>query len=167
VRQVASSEAGPHGAGRLAQLLGAGTLVGIGLLFAWRSLAGMPLGTAADPGPGAAPLLLAGLLIVAGIWTAIVTVAAAPREATEESRIDRPGLQHAAFVIGAAAFAASAIGYLGYRLTVLAVLVFLIGVIERKPIVPALSLSFALAFGTYWLFVRVVKIPLPTGPFGL
>jgi Tripartite tricarboxylate transporter TctB family len=165
---VASSEARAHGTGRLAQLFGAGALVTLGLVFVWRSLAAMPLGTAANPGPGAAPLLLAGLLIVAGLWTAVVVaVAAPPRDATEESRLDRPGLQHAAFVIGAAAFAASAIGYLGYRLTVLVVLFFLIGLVERKPIGAALSLSLALAFGTYWVFVRVVKVPLPTGVFGL
>ena len=164
---MASSEGRPGGTGQLGQLFGAGTLVGVGILFAWRSLAGTPLGTFVTPGPGAAPLLLAGLLIIAGLWTAIVTMAGAPGEITEESRLDRAGLQHAALVLGAAAFAASAIGYLGYRLTVLAVLFFLIGVVERKPTVPALSLSLALAFGTYWLFVRVVRIPLPTGPFGL
>jgi hypothetical protein len=167
LQQVASSEARAHGTGRLAQLLGAGALVALGLVFAWRSLAAMPLGTAANPGPGAAPLLLAGLLIVAGLWTAVVAVAAPPHEATEESRLDRPGLRHAAFVMGAAAFAASAIGYLGYRLTVFVVLFVLIGVVERKPIGAALSLSLALAFGTYWLFVRVVKVPLPIGVFGL
>jgi hypothetical protein len=163
---VASSEQRAHGTGQLAQLLGAGALVALGLVFAWRSLAAMPLGTAANPGPGAAPLLLAGLLIVAGLWTA-VAVAGGPREATEESRLDRPGLRHAAFVMGAAAFAASAIGYLGYRLTVFVVLFFLIRIVERKPIGAALSLSLALAFGTYWLFVRVVKVPLPIGVFGL
>ena len=164
---MASSDERPHGAGQPGQLLGAGALILIGFVFAWRSLAGTPLGTAMDPGPGAAPLLLAGLLVIAGLWTAIVTISGPPRPETEDSRLDRPGLQHAALVLGAAAFAATAINYLGYRLTVLAVLFVLVGIVERRPIVPALLLSAALAFGTYWLFVRVVRIPLPIGAFGL
>jgi hypothetical protein len=147
--------------------LGAGALVLVGLLFAWRSLAGTPLGRLSDPGPGAAPLLLSGLLILAGLWTALISLGGREREVSEESRFDARGLRHAAIVTAAAAFAAGAIGYLGYRLTVFAVLFALIGLAERKPIVPALALSAALAFGTYWLFVSVVRIPLPIGIFGI
>jgi hypothetical protein len=69
-------------------------------------------------------------------------------------------------VVAAAAFAALAIGSLGYRLTILAVLVALIGLVERKPLLPTLLIAFALSFGSYWLFVRVVRIPLPAGPWG-
>jgi hypothetical protein len=46
------------------------------------------------------------------------------------------------------------------------VLVFLLGVVERKPILMTLLLSIGLAFGSYALFVRVMRIPLPTGVLG-
>ncbi len=107
-----------------------------------------PLGTLANPGPGAAPLLLA-VLIAFAIWTAAARTPLGA-ETAEGDEPARWGLAHAACIFAAIAFAASAIGYLGYRLTVLAVLFFLIGVVERKPIAPALSVS----------------LPFPSAPTG-
>jgi putative tricarboxylic transport membrane protein len=155
-----------HASRRVADLVGAGLLAAVGLFFLWRSLVETPLGTSQNPGPGAAPLLLAILLIAASVWAAIVALVGQVNEPTEEAGIERKGLWHPLVVVAAGAFAASAIGYLGYRLTVLLLLVGLIGFVERKPVLPTLFISAALAFGTYWLFVRVVRIPLPIGVLG-
>jgi Tripartite tricarboxylate transporter TctB family len=148
----------------MAERVGAGALGVVGLLFLWRSLA-LPLGDGRNPGPGAAPLLLALVLIGAASWTALVRPSASPPD-LDEAGADRAEWRHAVAVVAAAAFAALAIGSLGYRLTILAVLVALIGLVERKPLLPTLLIAFALSFGSYWLFVRVVRIPLPAGPWG-
>ena len=150
---------------RIGEAAAAGVLVVMGLVFLWRSLVEAPLGSMANPGPGAAPLLLASLLVIFAIWTAAAAALPAAKP-SEASSFGPGGLLHAAFVLAAIAFAAGAIGYLGYRATVLAVLVFLFGIVERKPIAMVLLLSLALAFGSYGLFVRVLKIPLPIGVLG-
>ena len=55
---------------------------------------------------------------------------------------------------------------LGYILTILGMLLFFLGVIERKPIIPTLLVSFGMSFGSYWLLAKVMKQVLPTGLFG-
>jgi len=164
---MAQEPAEQTGASRpIGDLIGAGLLAAVGVFFLWRSLVETPLGSSQNPGPGAAPLLLALLLIAASVWAAVVALVGPVDEPTDEAGFERRGLWHALVVVAAGAFAATAIGYLGYRLTVLLLLVGLIGLVERKPILPTLLISVALAFGTYWLFVRVVRIPLPTGVLG-
>jgi len=162
-----ADSAGQRGASRrIGDLTAAALLVAVGLAFLWRSLVETPIGGSANPGPGAAPLLLAVLLVAFSIWTAVVAGTGAAEDGASQEPSGRRGLRHAVFVLVAIAFAAGAIDTLGYRATVLAVLLFLLGVVERKPILIALLLSLVLAFGTYALFVRVMRIPLPTGVFG-
>ena len=60
-----------------------------------------------------------------------------------------------------------ALGPLGYRLTILSLLVFFLGVVERKSIITVLAVSFALSFGSHALLQYVLKVPLPSGPWGL
>ena len=52
-------------------------------------------------------------------------------------------------------------------LPILIVLLFLLGVVERKR--PTVALIFAAAFaaGTYFLFDTLLRVPLPRGPFGI
>ena len=76
-----------------------------------------------------------------------------------------PGAATAPLLLGFAA--ALAFGYLGYRLTILGLLVFFLGVVERKPILVVLLIAFGLSLGSHALFVHVLKVPLPTGPWGL
>jgi len=60
-----------------------------------------------------------------------------------------------------------AFGVIGYRLTVLGLLLFYLGGVERKPLIATLLVSFVIAFGSYALFVHVLKVSLPSGPWGL
>lgn len=148
---------------RIAERAGAVALAAVGLVFLWRSLAAMPLGDLRNPGPGAAPLLLSLLLIAAAAWMALVRPSESPPSVDDA---EPTPWRHAVAVVAAAAFAAGAIDTLGYRLTILAVLLALIGLVERKPLLPTVVIACGLSFGSYWLFVRVVKIPLPIGPWG-
>jgi len=153
------------------QRIGVIALVAIGAFFIWRSLADLPLGTIDNPGPAVMPLVLAALLVVFALWslkggTAGLLDDEAGGEA--DAAAAEPGaLRHAVLVVGAIVVAAMALDTLGYRLTILALLLFFLGLVERKPIIPVLVVSFALAFGSHALFDRVLKISLPSGPFGI
>jgi hypothetical protein len=143
------------------QRLGALALMAIGVVFIWRSVADLPLGTIDNPGPAAMPLLVAALLVLFALWnlTGLVDPGDGPAEPG--------GMGHAVRVIAAIVVAALALGPLGYRLTILSLLVFFLGLVERKPIITVLAVSFALSFGSHALFQYVLKVPLPAGPWGL
>jgi hypothetical protein len=161
---------------RLRQRIGVLALVVVGLLFMWRSAADLPFGTIDNPGPGITPFMLAILLIVFALWS---TADSAPsvidsahdghdnNGATDDGTNEPGAARHAAFVILGIIAAALGFGLLGYRLTVLALLLFYLGVAERKPIIPVLLVSFGIAFGSHALFAHVLKVSLPTGPWGL
>jgi len=164
------SALGPTGSERRRQRIGALALVAVGLLFIWRSVADLPFGTVDNPGPGLTPFALAMLLIGFALWTMIGSASDAPDpiEAETEQTTDEPGAaRHAVFVIVGIAASALGFGFLGYRLTILALLLFYLGVVERKPIIPVLLVSFGIAYGSYALFVHVLKVSLPSGPWGL
>jgi ATP/ADP translocase len=55
---------------------------------------------------------------------------------------------------------------LGYRLTLVLVLSFLLKVVERRGWLLTASLAFILAFGSFFLFYTLLRVPLPQGPFG-
>jgi hypothetical protein len=150
------------------QWLGTGVLAALGAGFLWSGFENLPLGTLDDPGPGAAPVLLAGLLIVCALWNQIGGGAALLDVEEGEEASSEPGaLRHAFSLFAATILVAFALDPLGYRLTILALLLFFVGFVERKPVVTVLLLSFGLSFGSYWIFDHVLKVPLPVGPFGI
>jgi len=69
-------------------------------------------------------------------------------------------------ILGACAFAALGLERLGYRLTVAAMLGFLVGVVERRSLVTTVVLMVAFALGTFFLFDTLLRVPLPRGPGG-
>ncbi len=151
------------------QRIGALALVAVGLLFIWKSLADLPFGTLDNPGPGIAPLALAVLLVAAALWSIArrSTTVADVLVLDDEPQPEPGAMRHAVFVILGIVAAALAFDVLGYRLTILGLLLFYLGIVERKPLVPVLLVSFGIAFGSYALFVHVLKVSLPTGPWGL
>ena len=122
----------------------------------------LPLGSLGNPGPAYMPMALATLLLLGGIAIALLG-GRTPALASLEFREWR----HAVAIFVACAFAGLALERLGYRLTVLVVLLFLLGVVERKP--PAAAVVFAVVFaaGTFFLFDTLLRVPLPRGPLGL
>jgi hypothetical protein len=132
----------------------------LGVAVAVESL-DLPLGTLANPGAAFAPLILAGILAVLGVLTLL-----AGGDSPGIGALDWSDLPHGAKVIAGAAFAALALEPLGYRLTMLALMLGFLGVVERRSLPATLLVSFGMAFGTYWLFADVLKTPLPIGPLG-
>jgi Tripartite tricarboxylate transporter TctB family len=161
----------PIDSGPLRQRIGALALVAAGLVFIWRSIADLPFGTVDNPGPGIMPLALAVLLVIFALWSmaggAPSLVDSADAGDADEVAAELGAARHAAFVIAGTMAAALAFGVLGYRLTVLSLLLFYLGAVERKPVIAVLLVSFGLAFGSHALFVHVLKVSLPSGPWGL
>jgi hypothetical protein len=69
-------------------------------------------------------------------------------------------------ILAACVFAVFAIERVGYRLTMLLVLGFLVKFVERRGWVLSLTFAFSLAFGSFFLFYALLRVPLPQGPWG-
>jgi len=133
----------------------------VALFVLWESRT-LPLGTLANPGPAYMPVVLALLLLVGGI-----AIAALGGHTPPFATLAFQEWRHAVAIFVACAFAALALERLGYRLTVLLVLLFLLGVVERKRPVATVVFAVAFATGTYFLFDTLLRVPLPRGPFGI
>ena len=135
-------------------------LVLVGLFVVWERRV-LPLGSTGHPGPGYVPLLLALLLIVLG---GILIVQG--RGAMALRSVTWAEAPHAVAILGCCLFISLLMETIGYRLTMLVVLGFLFGVVERLKIWLALALTFSFAFGTFWLFDTLLRVPLPRGGWG-
>ena|SRR5438094_639996 len=136
-------------------------LVVIGLITIWQSQA-FPLGSLHRPGPAYMPVVLAVLLMAFG-----AAVFAMGRSARPLREVGWPEWRHAVAIFAACAFAAWALDRLGYRITMALVLAFLLIGLERKGLVLGMALSLATAWGSFYLFDTLLKVPLPRGPLGL
>ena len=136
-------------------------LVAVGLLAVWESRA-FPLGSLHRPGPAYMPTLLAVLLVAFGVAVAALGARARPLAAVGWAE-----WRHAVAIFGACAFAAWGLDRLGYRLTMAIVLAFLLIGLERRGIVAGLALTLCIAWGSFYLFDTLLRVPLPRGPFGL
>ncbi len=140
-------------------------VAGVALLLlalgvAWESRR-LPLGTHHGPGPGYFPLLLAAVLAVLAVVVMARGRGAPPLRAL--AWVEAP---RALAIVGAALFAAVALERLGYRLTVLALLLFLLGVVERRRPWAVVLVAAGTALGSFWVFHTLLRVPLPRGPWG-
>src|SRR5262245_22306760 len=165
------SELRPTGSHQLRQRIGALAIAAVGLLFIWRCLADLPFGTIDNPGPGATPLMLAALLVILALWSMVGGTSGLLGDSAtddgEATAAESGALRHDILVIAGTTAAAIAFSFLGYRLTILGLLLFFLGIVERKPILIVLPVSFGLSYGSHALFERVLKVSLPSGPWGL
>jgi len=141
--------------------LAGAALVLIGIVAIWESRA-FPLGSLHRPGPAFMPVLLAALLILFGL-----AVAAMGAAAGRLLDVGWAEWRHAAAIFGCCAFAAWGLDRLGYRLTMAVLLAVLFLALERLWAVTSLVLTLGMAWGSFYLFDTLLKVPLPRGPFGL
>ena len=134
-------------------------LVLIGLATVWESRA-FPLGSLHRPGPAYMPVVLAGLLIVFGVAVFVMG-----RGARTLREVGWPEWRHAVAIFAACAFAAWGLERLGYRLTMAVVVGFLLLVLERKGWVLGLGLTLVMAWGSFYVFDTLLRVPLPRGIF--
>jgi hypothetical protein len=130
-------------------------------LYVWWMNRAYPLGSLAEPGPGYMPLLLAIFMGVMGLLVTLSGGKSMPLAAIEWTEARR-----AIALLIACAVAAYALERLGYRITMAALLVFFLGVMERrKPMmVAAVGVGFSLI--TYYIFATLLRVPLPVSPWG-
>ena len=140
--------------------LASGVLALFALLVIWESRV-LPLGTFRQPGPAYIPILLASLLLIFAIF-----LAAAAGRAPSFASIRWTGWRHALAIIASCIFTVAAMERLGYRLTLLLVLGFLLKVVEKRGWRVTIAFALSLAFGSFYLFYTLLRVPLPQGPLG-
>lgn len=135
-------------------------LIALALFIGWQNGA-YPLGTLQEPGPGYLPLLLAGFMGAMGLLIAL-------RGAKSPlfSSLRWPELKRAIVILVACGFGAIALERLGYRLTVLALLIFFLGVVERKNGFAVVAVAAGFSLISYFVFATWLRVPLPLGPWG-
>ena len=154
-------EAGAAPRGVRSDLVAGTVIVLVALLVGWENRA-YPIGSLAEPGPGYMPLLMAGALGVFGLLIAL-RAGASPLFNSIEWSESRRGIVML-IACGAALFALERVGY---RLTMIVLLVFMLGVVERKRPLPTVLVACGFAFLSYFLFATLLKVQLPRGPWGL
>lgn len=121
----------------------------------------LPLGSHLHPGPGYFPLLLSCLLGALGL-----ILIAQGRGAPPLPSLKWEEAPHAIAILACTFFTTFAIETLGYRITMILVLGFLFGVMERIKPWKAIVLAAGLSLGTFWLFNTGMKVILPRGAWG-
>jgi hypothetical protein len=154
-------QAGAAPRGLRSDLVSGIVIVLVALAVAWENRA-YPVGTLAEPGPGYLPLLMAGALGVFGLLIAL-RAGASPLFNTIDWSEGKRGI----VMLMACGVAVFALERIGYRLTMIALLVFMLGVVERKKPLPTLLVAGGFAFLSYFLFATLLKVQLPRGPWGL
>ena len=130
-------------------------------LYVWWMNRAYPIGTLSEPGPGYVPLLLAIFMGAMGLLVALNGGKSEPLATMEWTEVKR-----AIALLIACSVAAYALERLGYRITIAALLVFFLGVMERrKPMMVAL-VGVGFSFITYYLFATLLRVPLPVSPWG-
>ena len=135
-------------------------LVALALFIGWENRV-YPVGTLAEPGPGYLPLMLAAFLGVMGALIVVWGGRSTPLKAL--TWVETP---RAVVILVACAAAAFALEPLGYRITIIALLIFFLGAVERRPplIVGLVAVGFGLA--SFYIIGDLLHVPLPRSLWG-
>ena len=122
----------------------------------------LPFGRLAMPGAGFLPNLVAGLMILFGV----LLVLRASRESAPHADIDWSDLEHAGPVIAITAAGIALYTWLGFIITMVAMMTALLVLVERRNVVRAGLYSVVIVVFAFSLFHKFLRAPLPLGPFG-
>jgi hypothetical protein len=135
-------------------------LLVLALYLAWENRV-YPVGTLQEPGPGYMPLLLAIFLGAMGLLVAIGGAKSQPL-----GEIQWPEATRAIVILLACGVAALALERIGYRLTVIAFLIFFLGVLERRRPLPVALVSIGFGLVSFYVIGDLLHVPLPRSPWG-
>jgi len=121
----------------------------------------LPTGQLSMPGSGFMPKLIAALLIILG-----AALLLGARESHPVSRLDWSDVKHALGVLLIAAAATALYTRFGFIITMAAMMIALLILIERRNPFRAVLYSLGVVAATYGVFTYVLKSPLPTSPLG-
>jgi hypothetical protein len=135
-------------------------LFALALFVGWQNRT-YPLGSLQEPGPGYTPLLIAVFLGVMGLL-----IAFKGRTSPPMSEMRWPEAKRALMILAACAVATYALEPLGYRITLIALLVFFLGVLEQKKPFAVAAVSIAFSLLSYYFIGTLLRVPLPRGAWG-
>jgi putative tricarboxylic transport membrane protein len=135
-------------------------LVALAVFVGWQNRT-YPLGSLQEPGPGYVPLLVAIFLGTIGL---LIALRGGSSRRVAEMRW--PEARRAVVILAACAVATLVLESVGYRITIAALLVFFIGVLERRKPLSVAGVSVGFSVISYYLIGDVLRVPLPTGPWG-
>ena len=135
-------------------------LAALAVFVGWQNRA-YPLGSLQDPGPGYTPLVIAVFLGVTGLLIALKGVSSRPL-----ADVKWPEAARAAMILVASGVATYGLEHLGYRVTIAALLVFFLGVMERRKPLAVATVALAFSLLSYYFIGTLLRVPLPVGPGG-
>jgi len=133
--------------------------------IAWESLE-LQFYSYIGPGPGFFPFWLA---LVLGTLAVLMILQATFRR-TDPMPADffasRAGYLRVGAIVLALTATTALMKVLGFQLTMLGIIIFLLFALGRPSLVVTLLVSVAGSFGCFYLFNRLLRVPLPTAFFG-
>jgi putative tricarboxylic transport membrane protein len=120
------------------------------------------------PGPGFFPLWLSGIAaVLSAVLFLQVTLGRVPLPSAEGLIPTRAGARRVLLILAGLVAALVLLEPLGFRLTMLAFMLFLPLALGIRNYVAVGALAVAGSFGVFHLFYYVLKLPLPMGIFGI
>jgi len=135
-------------------------LIAIAAYVGWENRV-YPIGTLQEPGPGYLPLLLTIFLGAMGLLIALWGV-----KSEALSSMKWPEATRAVVILIACGVATFALERIGYRLTVLVLLVFFLGAVERRRPLPVALVSIGFSLASFYVIGDLLHVPLPVSPWG-
>jgi hypothetical protein len=125
-------------------------------------------GTQFAPGPGFAPVWLSAIGVVLSLLVAMHAFSArrSGDGAAEDAPLDRRGLVQVAATLAGLVVMVAITDWLGLVSAMLLFLLFLTLVIQRMSLVTAVASSVGTVLFVYIVFVRLLDVPIPSGPLG-
>ena len=130
-------------------------------LYVWWMNRAYPIGSLSEPGPGYVPLLLSIFMGAMGLLVALSGGKSMPLAAMQWTEAKR-----AIALLIACGVAAYALERLGYRITMAALLIFFLGVMERRKPMMVVSVGIGFSLITFYVFATLLRVPLPVSPWG-
>jgi hypothetical protein len=154
-----SNPSQPRGGLRSDQFSGL-MLLALAIYVAWANRE-YPIGSLQEPGPGYMPLLLAIFLGAMGLLIAVGGGRSSSLSAVRWTEATR-----AVVILIACGIGAYALERIGYRITVIALLVFFLGALERKRPLAVALVSLGFSFASFYVVGDLLHVPLPRSPWG-
>jgi len=139
------------------------------LLAAWIVVESLQLQyyTSLGPGPGFFSFWLALILGALALVMLLLATFGRAEPAPEDFFASRTGYLRMGAVGLALAGTTALLEFVGFRITMLAMYLFLLRTFGRRNVMITLLVALAGSFGVYHVFVRWLNVPLPVGVFGL
>lgn len=135
-------------------------LIALALFIAWENRA-FPVGSLQDPGPGYMPL---GLAIFLGLIGLLIAIRGGVSPFLLS--VPWPEARRAVLILLLCGLAALALERIGYRLTIVALLILFLGVVERRKPLPVVLVAIGFSLASYYVVGDLLLVPLPRGPWG-